>query len=241
MIQNLVLPPHHQDRPGAVASCKGFVVITLSSREQATQLMERWPWETAATPTEETTSIMISTTENPYAADARKFGFRVTTKRRWEELKQEYLAYRQRLIDGTNTYQDAQRIHNAENVEATKTAMPGNNHPVQKRSIAPLNETNGSNPVCQILTEWSPYPYGCLAFVRSIHNETNKTTLRTLFSKLLQSIGGGDDAIDYVDYNKGMDSVRTRLFLDSLKLPNSFCSVIFVFLSHSLRNSWQAT
>ncbi|KAG6836024.1 hypothetical protein H0H93_012169, partial [Arthromyces matolae] len=61
----------------------------------------------------------------------------------------------------------------------------------------------------------SPYPYNSLVFVRNIHPETNKTTLRKLFSTAFASslarseING--DGIDYVDFAKGMDSCHLRL------------------------------
>ena len=57
----------------------------------------------------------------------------------------------------------------------------------------------------------SPYPTNSLVFVRNIHPETNKTTLRKLLSTAFvaplakgMALGGG---VDYVDFNKGMDSV----------------------------------
>ena len=57
----------------------------------------------------------------------------------------------------------------------------------------------------------APYPPNCLVFVRNVHPETNKTTLRALFSAAL-SEGGEDlppDGIDYVDFTKGLDAVRS--------------------------------
>ena len=59
----------------------------------------------------------------------------------------------------------------------------------------------------------APFPPGCLVFVRNVHPETNKTTLKTLFSA--HAFGRDSSAassssavaIDYVDYNKGMTSV----------------------------------
>lgn len=58
----------------------------------------------------------------------------------------------------------------------------------------------------------SVYPSGCLVFIRNLHPETNKTTLRNLF--LHARVENGDtsgkkdaDGIDYLDYTKGMDCV----------------------------------
>lgn len=55
----------------------------------------------------------------------------------------------------------------------------------------------------------APYPPNCLVFVRNVNSETNKTALRALFSAALLE-GGEDlppDGIDYVDFNKGLDTV----------------------------------
>ncbi|KAH8118815.1 hypothetical protein DFH11DRAFT_1740752 [Phellopilus nigrolimitatus] len=57
-----------------------------------------------------------------------------------------------------------------------------------------------------------PYPTDCLVFVKNVHLETNKTTLRSLFTHALGGVASGAaDAIDYVDYNKGLDSCLLRL------------------------------
>ena len=60
-------------------------------------------------------------------------------------------------------------------------------------------------PTLSTLDYNAPYPPGCLVHVRHVHPETNKTTLRKLFAKASSE----DDAgIDYVDFNKGMITVR---------------------------------
>lgn len=58
----------------------------------------------------------------------------------------------------------------------------------------------------------SAYPPGCLVFIRHVHPDTNKTTLRNLFLHIWEEGGnpGGEkdeDGIDYLDYTKGMDCV----------------------------------
>lgn len=50
----------------------------------------------------------------------------------------------------------------------------------------------------------APFPPGCLVYVRGVHPETNRTTLKALFA----ARGFGPDALDYVDYSKGMGTVR---------------------------------
>ena len=53
------------------------------------------------------------------------------------------------------------------------------------------------------------YPRRCLVFIRHIHPETNKTTLRTLLSRAYGSDTTGKE-LDYVDYTKGLDSVSCK-------------------------------
>ena len=56
------------------------------------------------------------------------------------------------------------------------------------------------------------FPLGCLIFVKNIHPQTNKTTIKELLSRTFSSHtsqdivqdGGG---VDYVDYQKNMDTV----------------------------------
>jgi len=72
---------------------------------------------------------------------------------------------------------------------------------------------NGSQSVAWITTLASPYPLNCLVFVRNIHPETNKTTLRKLFSTAFGVASSNNQAegLDYVDFTKGMDSCYLRL------------------------------
>ena len=43
---------------------------------------------------------------SPSYVGAIKFGLRILTKARWEELRAEYLFYRQELVDEINMFQD---------------------------------------------------------------------------------------------------------------------------------------
>jgi hypothetical protein len=54
----------------------------------------------------------------------------------------------------------------------------------------------------------APFPPGCLVFVRNVHPHTNRTALRGLLGRALAERGLAMETIDYVDYTKGMDSVR---------------------------------
>ncbi|KAF8484415.1 hypothetical protein JB92DRAFT_1567718 [Gautieria morchelliformis] len=54
------------------------------------------------------------------------------------------------------------------------------------------------------------FPQNCLVFVRNIHPDTNKTTLRTLFSA---SLASSKRSVDYVDFTKGIDTVGPFLII----------------------------
>jgi xRRM domain len=58
------------------------------------------------------------------------------------------------------------------------------------------------------------YPHGCLAFIKNVHPETNKTTLKELLSAAFRQDGEAatGQEVDYVDYLKGIDSVRPSIF-----------------------------
>ena len=45
--------------------------------------------------------------------------------------------------------------------------------------------------------------------MRNIHPDTNKTTLKSLFAQAFQD----GSSLDYVDFSRGMDTVRVRLYI----------------------------
>ena len=154
---------------------------------------------------------------------ATKFGLRILTKARWEELRAEYLLYRQELVDEINIFQDEGEVgvynggrkgyvgetHGQEEQEEPRKI---NQIQVQKKARIESRSTRSAtnNPVDTAgIHSNSTYPPGCLVFVRNVHPETNKTTLRSLFlhAKGPTGIEVGDDGLDYLDYTKGMDCV----------------------------------
>jgi hypothetical protein len=121
----------------------------------------------------------------------------------------EYLVYRQQLVEEINAFQDSSASKSA-TIHTTTTAS---NEPVttrmepslkvQKQPKVPTGSSQN-----KVITLSSPYPYGCLLFIKNIHHETNKTTLKVFFGKALANASGG---IDYVDFNKGMDTCYLRV------------------------------
>jgi hypothetical protein len=125
----------------------------------------------------------------PEEFEARRAGFRTLSKEHWEALQAEYVAYRDDLLR-----------HIA---ASSSSAAPAVHHPPASTSTLP----QGDEHLAHVQTE-APllsYPPGCVIFARHVPQDTNKTALRALFASLLVD---GSSALDYVDYTKGLDSVR---------------------------------
>ncbi|RXW24183.1 hypothetical protein EST38_g1653 [Candolleomyces aberdarensis] len=204
-VQHVFLPPHHRDKPGDVPIFKGFSLITFSDEADPKHFVEAWPWQ----PREDSPS-KSSANNDETTSDAVKYGFRTTSKSNWEALRAEYLVYRQQLVQEINDHQDASaltRVHQKE-----PSSHEGQTSSSAKPSKQPKEDEDVSTTNNSAITFDSPYPYGCLVFVKNIHPETNKTTLKTLFGKALsQSDAAVNGGIDYVDFNKGMDTCYLRL------------------------------
>jgi len=191
-------------------------------------LLEQWPWDVPSrkdsAETEESQSINIQLRK-----EARKFGFRCLRKAKWEELKAEYLLYRQQLVEEMNRHQDEELEMRTRKVAGLSTHRPsgaGANasalvasqkiaDEVVKRPMDELLQTQTEGP--KSIHSGSKYPSGCLVFVRNLHPETNKTTLRTFFSQAWNegphsgepgsACADGVSGLDYLDFTKGMDRV----------------------------------
>ncbi len=172
--------------------------MTLLNLEDVRLLLQDWTWERTDT------SGTSPTTEHEAAV---KFGLRVLQKDRWDQLKEKYLAYRGELVDQIAAHQ--------------------NNAP-RPASISKRARSSSPPPQDNALSRDSPFPPDCLIFVKHVHSQTNKTTLRSLFSQ-------AGSEIDYVDFNKGMDTV-CLLFLH-MYLTHVRCSVIYASPLHMTRAS----
>lgn len=179
-----LVPPSHAEAEFKRAF-KGFAFVTFSTKELAKQLVDDWPWLAADRPMHLLDGTPTSAT--PEVTDAHKYGMRVITKARWEELRDEYLAYRMQLLNV---------IHEEGRKSGTKVQ--------QKPAIAEPGPPPSEPRIFSNYTHQQDYPRGCLTLARNVHTETNKTTLRKLFSS---AVGARQDVLDYVDFNKGVDSV----------------------------------
>lgn len=192
-IQNVTLPPHHLDKTEDRPKCKGFALVTLCNAELCQIFLESWPWTWPFQPSESDDSGLVE--DNLETKEALKFGFRTLSKACWDKLNQEYLAYRQKLIN-----------------ELADTNEPPDISPnSDARDVADDILEDTPAPPRNVTTTYSPYPFGCLVFARNLHLETNKTTLRALFATAFESSPVDPAGIDYVDFNKGMDSCYLRL------------------------------
>ncbi|KAF7295696.1 RRM-3 domain-containing protein [Mycena indigotica] len=125
-------------------------------------------------------------TEAENKKEAFRFGFRACSKTIWEGLNAEYLRYQQQLAHPTRF---APKQHD---IDRDEPRIPT------------------SSPSLSITLP--SYPPNCLVFIRNLDHGTNKTALRVLFSTALgYDAGTVDEAIDYVDYTKGVDSCHVRL------------------------------
>ncbi|KAG1906833.1 uncharacterized protein F5891DRAFT_998933 [Suillus fuscotomentosus] len=191
-IQNVILPPHHLDKAEDRPKCKGFALVTLGNAELCRMFLESWPWTRLFQPESDDFDLAEG---NLDTKEASKFGFRTLPKARWDKLNEEYLAYRQKLI--------------SELADANEPPDISPDSDVRDVVDDVLEDTPA--PPRNVTTMYSPYPFGCLVFARNLHLETNKTTLRALFCTAFESSLVDPAGIDYVDFNKGMDSCYLRL------------------------------
>ncbi|KAF8589649.1 hypothetical protein K439DRAFT_1383226 [Ramaria rubella] len=180
MLQSVTFPPHHLASPDEPPRCKGFAFIILNSPELVDALCQFYPWDGPSS-------------DYNLEQEAVKFGVRALPKRKWDSLKAEYLAHRQRLLSQVAENETGPEV----SVETSFLKPDIKKAPSPQLQVEEMSQDQSSN--------W--YPHNCLIFVRNIHHETNKTTLRALFSAPLSSKG----AVDYVDFNKGIDTCYLRL------------------------------
>lgn len=195
-LQSVSFPPHEKDDPNVPPTAgKGFAFIILSHTKDVDYLLHRWPWNLDVRPT-----TLDTEDEAPSVVrEAMDLGFRCLSKREWDKLKEEYLTLQRRLLERT-------LVGNAPGPSTGKRAQPD-----ASSEAAPRRQDMDTSVITQkseavVRADESPawFPRDCLVFVKNVHPETNKTTLRTLLSSAFNKIAA---PIDYVDYNKGLDSV----------------------------------
>jgi len=192
-VQSILFPPHHQDPPDALPKCKGFALVTLSEPSATSHLLTHFPYHNRAI--NRSADDDDDDDPSPEEREARKAGFRTLSKERWEALQAEYVEYRDALLGRIAASSASYSIApptSAPTAPADKVTDASYEARLQHASEAPQN-----------------FPPGCVIFARHVPQDTNKTALRALFSALLAD--PTTTALDYVDYTKGLDTVRLPL------------------------------
>ncbi|KAG8689454.1 hypothetical protein FRC11_002512 [Ceratobasidium sp. 423] len=196
---SLTTPPHS-------GRFRGQAFVVLATHELAHAFCKRWNWNISQrarmTKCPELKSGERWSREVAEQA-AEACGFRSLSKSQWDKLKAEYLEHQSRVL------KRAPRHPKVDKTPTTSTANPSAPVPAQQPSQASAPRPTPRPP---------PFPPGILVFVKRLHPETNKTTLKTLFGR------GAPNGVEYIDFSKGIDSahVRLRTPADATLLANFF-------------------
>ncbi|KDR84172.1 hypothetical protein GALMADRAFT_55704 [Galerina marginata CBS 339.88] len=219
-VQNVSFPLHHNDKPGSIPVCKGFALVVLSSAEDVRFLLDEWPWDGRKTEAKSKPDEGLQAPHSHlvFIREAQKFGLRCLSKTRWEELKAEYLLHRQQLVEELSMENDTQAMisKSSTNEKSSRPELGPVLEHLQAESTALPTGSDDIGPTKPLpIHVGSLYPSGCLVFVRNVHSETNKTTLRALFSQAWKTAVDptgtiSAERLDYVDYMKGLDTCHVR-------------------------------
>jgi len=222
-IQSIYFPPHHQDPPDTQSKCKGFALLTLSEPSAISHLLTHFPYHhhqpaakgSAAASADDDYSDEAS----PEELEARKAGFRTLPKERWEALQAEYVEYRDALLHSI-------AMSSSSSSAAPPATVLQRLHPdkAPESQPEPRRSTIRAAPPPPPSSLRYTYPPGCVIFARYVPPDTNKTALRAQFSALLADGNNNNNnnnaaALDYVDYTKGLDSVRSSFLYAHLLFP----------------------
>lgn len=92
------------------------------------------------------------------------------------------------------------------------TTLP--RHTRKLRTPSPLPPSTTGDGVLDLssdvaLSIQGAYPQGCVLWVRNVHEKSSKTSLKSLFGKLLDDLQeGSGKGVEFVDYEKGLETVR---------------------------------
>jgi hypothetical protein len=139
--------------------------------------------------------------EDSSVREARTAGFRCLSKRDWDRLEVEYLAHREHLLLQMEENQDDM------SPEAIRPKEVAHFEPQKQVEDGHMDTT---------------FPRNRLLLVRGVHVRTNRTALKSLLSRAVGTL----DAIEYVDYTKGMDSVRDMPLAGMNVILTSCCLVL---------------
>ncbi|KAF7968009.1 hypothetical protein HWV62_11705 [Athelia sp. TMB] len=216
-VQNVILPPHQQDGPNDVPQCKGFGLVVLSNTEDVETLLREWPWSATA---------RLARPDAQAVHEAAKFGLRTLPRRRWDELKEEYLRYQKSTLEELVAFNDGSFSGPTASTSNTTQDLLA-----QAASLeCPSPRHSDESPYEPQTTLDSEFPLNCLVFVRNVHWETNKTALRKIFHTALGTASAS--GLDYVDYIKGADTCYLRF-----TAPHYTHQVLEYFGAHLIKQS----
>lgn len=176
--------------------------MTLSSSNAVDSILKQWLWERHSSK---------GVDEGRRHKAAVESGLRTLSKRKWEKLKEEYLLYQQRLLS-----EAAKNPNRASAPQVSKRAGDDDDENRRIKTSQPLAHFTSDTQIAP--PPQTTYPLNCLVFVKNIQPDTNKTTLKKLFSVAFEDSEG---QIDYVDYTKGLDTVcQSRNLQKHFSKPN---------------------
>ncbi|CUA67836.1 hypothetical protein RSOLAG22IIIB_03266 [Rhizoctonia solani] len=196
---SLVTPAHS-------ARFRGQAFVVFATEELANTFCKRWGWN-ASRDTSVTKHPELKPSErwNKDLAEevAGTCGFRSLSKPQWDKLKAEYLEHQACVLKQAPRRPkiDKPTPADAPNIPAPAPAPQPNQISTPRSAPRP-----------------PPFPPGILVFIKRLNPETNKTTLKTLFSR------GAPNGVEYIDFQKGIDSAHVRLRTpdDATRLANYF-------------------
>ncbi|CAE6422208.1 unnamed protein product [Rhizoctonia solani] len=176
---------------------RGQAFVVFATYELAQKFCKRWVWNVPhGTGSDKQPELKSGDRWQRETAEAvaELCGFRSLSKSQWDKLKVEYLEHQSRIL------KQAPRRPKVDKPPNDSTSIPPAPAPVpaqvSRQAPAPRQIPDSRPP---------PFPPGILVFVKRLHPETNKTTLKTLLSR------GAPNGVEYIDFQKGIDSAHVRL------------------------------
>ncbi|KZT37526.1 hypothetical protein SISSUDRAFT_841875 [Sistotremastrum suecicum HHB10207 ss-3] len=192
-IESITFPPRCNAPDGEIPRSKGFAFIVFSSPSPMENFHQAWRWDTSSK-TKVGSPMPLVDSQDAYPK-ALSHGFRSLPKAQWDTLRDEYLKYQSGIIAG------AAHAESSEIISPTISSS---------RKEAPTPSTPGVSEQSAAASSW--FPVGCLVLVKHLNPSTNRTTLKKLLGKAFQAdVANGEERVNYVDFQKGLDTCYVRL------------------------------
>ena len=151
------------------------------------------------------------------------------------KLRDEYLGY-QRLLEAAKAVHQTHysvtagvRESGSPTTDAAAASGWSNGGPQTQPQGPITNPAKVAN-----VADMPTFPPGCLTFVKNLHPQTNKTTIKGLLERAFTGDASAEairdgSGIDYVDYQKNMDTVFS-----------TFCNVLthFAYFAYFILGRW---